>query len=200
VVDVVPFVPYEPGAAPPRDLTGALALRDEFARWLGEEVGIPTYLYGPAPGRTLPEVRRLIRKPSPAGLAPDFGPSRADPRAGISAVGARTVLVAYNVWVSSLSVAQRVAPLVRSANVRALGLGVGGRAQVSCNLVEPMRQGPAQVFDAVSALVLDAGEAVEGAEVVGLIPEIVLAAVPPARWRELGLSADTTVEARLREV
>ena len=204
VLDVVPFVPFEPGAPPPRDLSGVLAMRDDFARWLGRNMGVPTYLYGPpgAPstggGRTLPEIRRLVRDAGPADLAPDFGPPRPDPRSGVSAVGARGLLVAYNVWVSSVSVARRVAPLVRSPVVRALGLAVGDRAQVSCNLVDPTLQGPADVYDTVAALVAEAGGTVDGAELVGLIPEAVLAAVPAHRWVELGLSADSTVEARLR--
>jgi glutamate formiminotransferase len=197
VVDVVPFVPYVPGAVPPRDLSGAVVLRDAFARWLGVDAGIPTYLYGPAPGRTLPEVRRVVRATSPDRLAPDFGPPRADPRSGVSAVGARTVLVAYNIWVSSVAVARQVAPLVRSAEVRALGLAVGGRAQVSCNLVEPMQRGPTEVYDAVAAQVALAGGTVEGGELVGLIPHAVLAGIPTSRWAELGLSADSAVEARL---
>ena len=39
----------------------------------------------------------------------------------------------------------------------------------------------------------------EGAELVGLIPELVLAAVPPSRWAELGLSEGSTVESRLAD-
>jgi hypothetical protein len=81
--------------------------------------------------------------------------------------------------------------------VRALGLAVGARAQVSCNLIEPAAFGPAQLYDRVVDLAEEAGGRVEGAELVGLIPRTVLHAVPVLRWAELGLSADTTVEARL---
>ena len=144
VLDVVPFVPYEPGGPAPDDLSEAVVLRDDFARWLGAELGVPSFLYGPLPGgraRTLPDIRRHAF----SGLAPDFGPARADPRTGATALGARRVLVAYNVWVSSPEVARTVAPLVRGTQVRALGLAVGRRAQVSCNLVDPLRvrAGPA---------------------------------------------------------
>ncbi len=199
VLDVVPFVPYAPGAAPPTDLTGAVALRDDFARWLGDELGVPTFLYGPLPGgrtRSLPDIRRHAFA-AESGLAPDHGPGRPDPRTGATAVGARQVLVAYNVWVSSVGVARAVAPLVRRPEVRALGLAVGSRAQVSCNLVDPVHYGPARLYDAVAARVAEAGGAVEGAELVGLVPEIVLAAVPPVRRAELGLSERGTVESRL---
>ena len=199
VLDVVPFVPYEPGRPAPSDLADAVAHRDDFARWLAGELGVPSFLYGPLPGgrdRTLPDVRRHAFAPT-GGLMPDFGPIRPDARTGATAVGARRVLVAYNVWVSSLEVARRVAPLVRGPQVRALALAVGQRAQVSCNLTEPDAFGPAQLYDAVAALVTEAGGAVEGAELVGLLPEVVLAAVPRARRPGLGLSAEATVESRL---
>jgi len=199
VLDVVPFVPYEPGGPAPDDLAEAVALRDEFARWLGVELGVPSFLYGPLPGgrtRTLPDIRRGAF----GDLAPDFGPPRADPRTGATAVGARRVLVAYNVWVSSAAVARRVAPLVRGAHVRALGLAVGPRAQVSCNLVDPGRLGPDRLYDQVASLVAEAGGAIEGAELVGLVPAAVLDVIPRDRWAELGLSGDATVESALARI
>jgi glutamate formiminotransferase len=201
VLDVVPFVPYEPGGRPPDDLGAAVVLRDEFARWISGELGVPSFLYGPLPGgrdRSLPVVRRHAFGAAEAGgLTPDYGPAVADPSTGATAVGARPVLVAYNVWVSSVEVARRVAPLVRRAEVRALGLAVGARAQVSCNLIDPARYGPGVLYDAVAALVTHAGGAVQGCELVGLLPEVVLTAVPASRWRELGLSEEATVESRL---
>jgi glutamate formiminotransferase len=199
VLDVVPFVPYQPGRRAPDDLSAAAALRDDFARWLGTELGVPSFLYGPLPGggnRALPEIRRHAFTAA-GGLAPDFGPLRPDPRTGASAVGARRVLVAYNVWVSSVEIARRVAPAVRGPAVRALGLAVGHRAQVSCNLVDPDAYGPERLFDKVGSLVAEAGGAVGGAELVGLLPEAVLAAIPRSRWAELGLAEGSTIEARL---
>jgi glutamate formiminotransferase / 5-formyltetrahydrofolate cyclo-ligase len=196
VLDVVPFVPYRPGELPSHDLEEAVVRRDDFARWMSATLGVPTFLYGPLPGgvnRTLPQLRRHAF----ADIAPDFGPSRPHPTAGATAVGARSVLVAYNVWVSSLAVARQVAPLVRSSAVRALGLAVGERAQVSCNLVDPAQVGPEQAYDTVRRLVEEAGATVEGAELVGLLPEALLRAVPGRRWMELGLSAEKTLEARL---
>jgi hypothetical protein len=68
---------------------------------------------------------------------------------------------------------------------------------VSCNLVDPDRYGPRQLYDAVAALVGEAGGRVEGGELVGLIPESVLATVPSDRRVELGLLEEATVESRL---
>ena len=56
-----------------------------------------------------------------------------------------------------------MAPLVRRPEVRALGLAVGSRAQVSCNLVDPARFGPERLYDAVAALVADADAEALGA-------------------------------------
>jgi len=195
-LDVVPFTPYDPGRPPPTDLAPVVPVRDEFARWLGDALGVPAFLYGPLPGgrtRTLPDIRRHAF----TDFAPDAGPAHPHPTAGATAVGARSVLVAYNVWVTAADVARRVAPLVRCTHVRALGLDLRGGAQVSCNLVAPMQVGPAEVYDAVSTAVRAAGGDVLGAELVGLIPSAVLERIPAQRWTELGLSAAATVEARL---
>jgi hypothetical protein len=76
--------------------------------------------------------------------------------------------------------------------VRALGLLVGSRVQVSMNLVAPDQVGPAEAFDLVSA-----AAGVDGAELVGLLPRRVLERIEPARWSALDLGADRTIEARL---
>jgi len=185
VVDVVPFVPLEGSS-----LDDAVAARDRFLVWAGDELALPGFAYGPE--RTLPEVRRSAF----VTLTPTAGPSAPHPSAGAVCVGARPVLVAYNVWLAgggSGDEARRVAAAVRVPGaVRALGLDVGGRAQVSMNLVDPLRLGPAAAYDAVRALV-----AVDGAELVGLIPAAVLDAIPSGRWDELDLSRSQTIEERL---
>ena len=74
VLDVVPFVPYEPGRPAPDDLAESVVLRDDFARWLGAELGVPSFLYGPLPGgraRTLPDIRHAARS---AAWPPTSGP------------------------------------------------------------------------------------------------------------------------------
>lgn len=207
VLDVVPFVPLEAPRrgrpfAQPAELGRAMMARDRFAGWAGRTLGLPCFRYGPLPEggeRSLPEVRRGAFR----ALAPDTGPSEPHPTAGACAVGARRFLVAYNLWLAdqpeagALAVARSVAVAVRGPAVRALGLDVGGRAQVSCNLVDPFAVGPAAVYDRVSDLVAAAGGAVESAELVGLLPAAVLDAVPAVRWEALGLSRSTTLEARL---
>lgn len=193
VVDVVPFVALEGHSA-----DDAVEARDAFARWAAAELGLPCFLYGPISsgvGRTLPEVRRAAF----ADLAPDHGPPDPHPTAGASAVGARDVLVAYNLWLSSgadLTTARAIAGAIRSPAVRALGLQVGDRVQVSMNLVAPTDVGPAGAWDLVIAQARDRGARIAGAELVGLVPDAVLRAAPRSRWDELDLAADRTIEAR----
>jgi hypothetical protein len=78
--------------------------------------------------------------------------------------------------------------------VRALGLQVGAEVQVSCNLIEPWTVGPAAVFDAVASRT-----GLARAELVGLVPAVVLDAAPRQRWAELDLDPSRTLEARLEQ-
>lgn len=183
VVDVVPFVPL-PGST----LADAVAARDRFVRWVAGELGVPAFVYGPE--RSLPQIRRQAFRD----LAPDAGPAAPHPTAGAVAVGARPVLVAWNVRLAEpdLALARRVAADIRCPEVRALGLAVTGGAQVSMNLVDPTTVGPAEAWDRVAARA-----PVSRAELVGLVPRSVLERTDRHRWAQLDLSEDRTIEARL---
>ena len=190
VVDVVPFVAIdEPDAS-------ARSARDEFAQWAGDELALPCFTYDEQ--CTLPEVRRRAF----VDLMPAHGPSHPHPTAGACAVGVRHVLVAYNVWLPGghLELARRIASAVRSNEVRALGLTVGDRVQVSMNLIAPNVVGPAQAFDAVASLARQAHIEPLGAELVGLLPASVLDSVDQRRWEELDLGSDRTIEYRLAHI
>lgn len=183
VVDVVPFVPLGSSA-----LGDAIEARNDFAEWLAGELGVPCFLYGPE--RALPEVRRRAF----VDLVPDVGPTEPHPTAGATAVGARPLLVAYNVWLAEpdLGRAKAIASELRGPAVRALGLAVGQQVQVSMNLIDPFTIGPAEVYDAVASRA-----AVDHAELVGLVPGALLDRTPTARWRDLDLGLERTIEARL---
>ncbi len=181
VVDVVPFVPIGNST-----LAEALLARDEFALFASRELEVPIFLYG-GDQRTLPE----IRKNAWHDLIPDLGPSHPHPTAGAMCVGARGLLVAYNVWLNAndLELAKRIARALRGPGLRTLGLQVGDRVQVSMNLIEPDRLGPMEAFDQVAG-----HAAVSGAELVGLVPRAVLARIPSARWAELDLSLERSLD------
>lgn len=188
VLDVVPFVPLAAGAATPADLDEALGARDAFAAFAERELELPCVRYGPEV--SLPELRRRARlgdEPGGLGLRPH-------PSAGICCVGARPLLVAYNLVLedASTELARRIATAIRSAHVRALAFATGAEAQVSCNLVAPLIVGPAEVYDAVR----NRAE-IRRAELVGLLPQAVLDTTPRARWSALDLAPTSTIERRL---
>ena len=119
-------------------------------------------------------------------------------------------MVAYNVWItrapdvervdglpSVLSVARSLAGRLRSPSVRSLGLAVEAGAQVSLNLIDPAGTSVAGIYDTVAAGAEANGCSVLRAELVGLVPEAVLASAPRHRWAELDLSEARTIEARL---
>jgi glutamate formiminotransferase / 5-formyltetrahydrofolate cyclo-ligase len=203
--DVVPFVALSDRPGPPDTsaIDAALGARDRFARWAGDELALPCFLFGPE--RSLPEVRRTAF----GTLQPATGPAAPHPTAGATCVGARPVLVAYNVWIvgppddgpdpaaHALSVARNLADQVRGTAIRSLGLAVGQGAQVSLNLIDTTLVSVADVYDAVAGGAEAQGCSVLRAELVGLCPASLLEAVPRRRWAELDLSDDRTIEARL---
>jgi len=202
-VDVVPFVPLldRNGTATP--WSAVLAARDAFADWFADSLGVPCFLYGPE--RSLPDVRRGAFTT----LTPDTGPPAPHPTAGATAVGARDVLIAYNVWIRAdpdgagrtqdevVAVARRLAGQLRRPGLRTLGLAVGGAAQVSCNVVDPGLVTLTEVYDGVAAGAAAQGCTVSRGELVGLLPSSALTAVPESRWDDLGVGAEDTIEFRL---
>ncbi len=105
-------------------------------------------------------------------------------------------MVAYNLWLAEPDIgkARAVATALRSEEVRALAFAVGEQVQVSCNLVQPLLVGPAQVRDTVASMA-----PVARAEIVGLVPQTVLYATPKSRWEELDLAVERTIEERLEK-
>jgi len=183
VVDVVPFVPLIDST-----MHDAHIARNEFVTWASAELKIPCFLYGTE--RALPD----IRKTAWTTLMPDAGPHVPHSTAGAMCVGVREPLVAYNLWLEDVDLVttQRIASSVRSAEIRTLGLQIGAFTQVSVNLIQPMITGPDDVYDAVSQYAT-----VHHAELVGLLPASVLATIPRARWEDLDLSVEKTIEWRL---
>jgi glutamate formiminotransferase len=232
-LDVLPFVPFgaetrlRGGDDPDLD---CVALAERAGRRIAEEAGVPVYLYGAAarhPGwAALPAVRgrgfEALRdalatgdEADPPGdhpggppdpPTPDFGGPGLHPTAGATAVGAREVLIAYNVELADadLELARRIATAVRERDgglpaVRAMGVPLlsQGRVQVSMNLLDYRVTPPAVAYAAVAALAERAGARVEASEVVGLVPAAALDGVDPADLRLRGFTPDLLLEGRL---
>jgi len=207
--DVVPFIPA-------RDVTmdDCVALARGLAERVGRELEIPVFLYARAAAR--PERERLpdIRKGEFEGLRerigsdpaadPDFGPRHIHPTAGATAIGARPFLVAYNIYLETpdVGIAKEIAKKIRTSSgglpaVQASGFDVGGRAQVSMNLLDIDVTSPAAVFAVVQKEAGDRGVAVSRSEIVGLIPERgILGAGADAL--KLPDAADHLLEAKIR--
>jgi glutamate formiminotransferase len=183
-VDVVPFVPL--GDTPMKEaVTAAEALASEVA----ERFGLPVYLYEQAARR--PERRRLadIRRGGFEGFAakmadptwtPDFGPPRVHPTAGVTVIGARFFLIAFNVVLETadVAIAKAIARKVRESGgglpaVRAMGvyLESRGRAQVSMNLVDFRQTSVLTAFHRVREEAEALGTRVLESELIGLMPE-----------------------------
>jgi glutamate formiminotransferase len=179
-LDVMPFVPLD-GAT--------LADATRLARQAGERIGslgFAVYLYEAAATaphrRNLADVRRggyegLVARLEDPLWQPDYSPPELDPRKGAVAVGARPFLVAFNAYLDTddVEVARAVARKVRERDgglpgVKALGLEVGGRAQVSMNLTDLETTPIPTALEAVRSAAAEHGSSVESTELVGLAP------------------------------
>jgi glutamate formiminotransferase len=206
-LDVLPFVPLA-GVT----MAEAVALAHATGRALAERHALPVYFYAEAARRperrSLPALRRgeyegLAARLATADGGPDEGPARFDPRSGAVLVGARDVLVAYNVWLASddLEAARAIARAVRASTgglpaVQALGLPLPSRrrVQVSMNLLDHLITPIPTVFDAVREEAARRGISVERAELVGLAPRAAFAGRSPGSVGLGDLSAESYLD------
>jgi glutamate formiminotransferase/glutamate formiminotransferase/formiminotetrahydrofolate cyclodeaminase len=196
-LDVAPIVFLDDGRRGAA-CAAALVAGEDLGR-----AGLPVLLYGVLAGnRSRAYLRRggiagLTQRIAAGELAPDFGPSRPDPRTGAVLVGARAPLVAFNVELAPPATradAQAVAALIREGGrdglpgVRAIGLDLparGGIAQVSINVEDHRATSLGAVVAAVARHAVPAG-----CELVGLAPEAAFAGFP----EELPIRNRRTVE------
>ncbi|MEO8608090.1 MAG: glutamate formimidoyltransferase [Chloroflexota bacterium] len=209
--DVVPFVPLKN-----MTIEECVNLARALGQRVGQELNIPVYLYEAAaatPDRTnLENIRRgnyeglkSAIQTDPARL-PDFGPAQLSP-AGATVVGARAPLIAFNVYLTTddVEIARKIAIAVRYSSgglrfVKALGLLVDGRAQVSMNLTDFTQTPIARVVEMIRREAAHHGTAVHHSELVGMIPQMAL--IDAAQWYlQLDqFSRDQILESRLNEM
>jgi glutamate formiminotransferase/formiminotetrahydrofolate cyclodeaminase len=187
-LDVCPFVPVANVT-----MDECVACATAFGQRLGEEVGVPVFLYEAAARQAHRTALKDIRAGEYEGLAerlaepewaPDFGPADFDPAWGATATGARFFLIAYNVNVlGTKEQAHRIALDVREQGrgpdepgmlraVKGLGWHVDeyGMAQVSMNLDDYRISPPHVAFEACVERAKAIDVAIAGSELVGLIP------------------------------
>lgn len=181
--DVIPFVPI-------KDMTidETVELSKEVAERLYTELGIPSFLYeesAQSPNRkNLARVRKgqfegMSEKLKEEEWAPDYGERKIHPTAGITAVGARMPLVAFNVNLDTddVEIANKIARTVRGSNggyadCKGIGVMLEERniAQVSMNMVNFEGTPLYRVFEAIRFEAERYGVNIIGSEIIGLTP------------------------------
>jgi glutamate formiminotransferase len=182
-VDVVPFIPVKN-----LSMTETVEISRKVAEEVSEKYNLPVFLYEESAVR--PERRNLsdIRKGQFEGMTdkikqpewkPDFGPEEIHPTAGVTAVGARMPLVAFNVNLDTdkLEIAKDIAKKVRyiSGGLRyCKGIGVElkerGIVQVSMNMTDFTKTGLYRSFELIKLEAEKYGVNVVDSEIVGLVP------------------------------
>jgi glutamate formiminotransferase/formiminotetrahydrofolate cyclodeaminase len=206
--DVVPFVPIA-GVS----MKECISLCHHLAKRVGNELHIPVYLYEEAakiPERkNLERIRKgeyeLLKHEIQSNLArkPDFGPSKLSP-AGAVIIGARNPLIAFNVYLDTDDVqkAKTIAHAIRESSgglisVKALGMLVNGKAQVSMNLTNFHQTSILQVYETILSQAIKLKIRVHHSELVGLVPQEALMDTAIGFLKLDDFSGDQILEQRL---
>ena len=206
--DVIPFVPLR---------NATIAECAELARSLGARVGaelnLPAFLYAEAAlqesNREFAAIRRggyeRLRDTIETGQSPqpDYGPRRLG-SAGGCAIGARDILIAFNVYLttSDLAPAQEIARAIRASSgglphVQALGFFVKGRAQVSMNLTNYRVTSMYDVVEKIRGEADSLNLEIESSEIIGLIPRDALAGASASQLQIANFRPERLLETHL---
>lgn len=182
-VDVVPFIPIKNVT-----LIEAVNFSKDVAREVSEKYALPVFLYeesATAPARQnlavirKGEFEKMAEKIKNPEWKPDFGPDKIHPTAGVTAIGARMPLVAFNVnlGTNDLNIANQIAKCVRhiSGGLRyCKGIGIElkdrGIVQVSMNMTDYQKTSLYRVFELIKIEAKRYGVNIVGSEVIGLVP------------------------------
>jgi len=209
-LDVMPLVPLH-GV----DMVDAVAAAHRIGSAIAE-LGVPVFYYGQASdpvGRGLAELRRggfeSLELGFPADRRPQVPASaeRPHPSAGVTCVGARRVLLAWNLFLRGIGVdqAREIAAQVRErgggfAGLRALGLHLESRdrVQISMNLEDPVQTPPLAVFSAIEKAVGARGGDIVETQVIGMIPDALVLPAAQERLHVLDLEPARILSHRVR--
>lgn len=181
--DVIPLIPIS-------DVTmeECIGYSKELGKRVGEELNIPVFLYEKSATTLARENLANVRRGQYEGMAeklkeeewqPDFGPNTLNKKAGVTAIGARMPLVAYNVNLDTdnINIAKNIAKVVRASgggftHCKALGIEIKERniVQVSMNMVDYTKSTLFRVFETIEREANRYGVNVIGSEIIGLVP------------------------------
>jgi len=182
-VDVVPFIPVKNVS-----VEEAVKLSRQAAEEAAEKYQLPIFLYEQSAAQPQRQNLATIRKGQFEGMAakiklpdwaPDFGPAKIHPSAGVTAMGARMPLVAFNVnlGTNQLEIADQIAKKVRHINgglryCKGIGIELKDRGivQVSMNMTDYTRTALYRVFELIKIEARRYGVNVVGSEIIGLVP------------------------------
>ncbi|MBL5981131.1 glutamate formiminotransferase [Petrotoga sp. HWH.PT.55.6.1] len=181
--DVIPLIPIKNIS-----MQECVEYSKKLAKRIGEELNIPVILYEKSASRPEREDLAVIRKGEFEGMfeklkqeafKPDFGPDKPHESAGVTAVGARMPLIAFNVNLNTnnIDIAKKIAQAVRGKSggfkyCKALGFELKERniVQVSMNMVDYTKTPLYRVFQVIENEANRYGVNVVGSEIVGLVP------------------------------
>jgi len=211
-VDVVPFIPVK-GVAMPE----AVELSRQVAQAAAQRLKLPIFLYEESATaehrRNLADVRKgqfegMAEKIRQPGWKPDFGPDEIHPSAGVTAMGARMPLVAYNVnlGTANLEIASDIARKIRHLSgglryCKAIGIDLKDRGivQVSINMTDYTRTALYRVFELIRIEARRWGVPVVGSEIVGLVPMGALIDTAAYYLQLENFKAEQVLESRIYE-
>lgn len=210
--DVVPFIPIKN-----MTMTEAIELAKETGKEISEKYNIPIFLYEKAATKPARENLAKVRKGQFEGMAeklkdpewkPDFGEAKIHQTAGVTAVGARMPLVAYNIDLDTdnIEIANRIARTIRHSGggyrfIKAGGVEIPERriTQVTMNLTDYTKTAIYRAFEAVKMEAKRYGVNVLGSEIVGLVPMEALIDTASYYLGLYGFSMDKVLETSLME-
>ena len=181
--DVIPFIPIKNSS-----MEECIELSKVVGKKIAETYNIPIFLYEKSASSAERENLSNIRKGQFEGMnekiklpewKPDFGGTEIHPTAGVTAVGCRMPLVAFNVnlGTSNKDIADKIAKKVRYIGgglryVKAMGVELTERniVQVSMNMTDYTKTSLYQAYEMVKMEALRYGVSVVGTEVIGLAP------------------------------
>ncbi len=210
--DVIPLIPIS-------DVTveECIEYSKSLAKRIGEELKIPVFLYEKSASNKERENLSDIRRGQYEGMAeklkderwkPDYGPDKLNIKAGVTAVGVRPPLIAFNVnlGTDNIEIAKKIATAVRArtggfAYCKAIGLEIKERGivQVSMNMVDYTKTPLFRVFDAIEREARRYGVSVIGSEIIGLVPMQALVDVADYYLRLEDFTSEQVLEKRIFE-
>ena len=207
--DVVPFIPIQN-----MTMDDCIQMAHQLGKRVADELKIPVYLYEQAATRSDRQNLADVRRGEYEGLKqeirsnpnrkPDYGECEVG-TAGATIIGARHALIAYNVFLTTdnVDIAKKIAKAIRHSSgglhyVKALGLLVDGKAQVSMNLTNYKKTPIYRVVEMIRREAERYGVAIESSELIGLVPQDAL--LESAAWylQMDNYSSDRVLENRLQ--